>query len=227
VYHRPVTALVLERLPRTLAITTAALVLAFGLGTGLGVIQAQRQGSRLDRLLGAASLAAYSLPRFFVALLLLFVFAYRLGWVPVVPSLAGSRAQDLLLPCLALGLPSIAVVARYTRARMIDALQQGHVLAARALGLPEWQVITGYALRSALGPVLALLGLSLPAVFSGSVVVERVFGVDGMGSLFVGAIGDQDTPLVVGLFFVYALLVVLGNAAADLLVLLLDPRQRA
>ena len=236
--ERPVSELIAETLPATLVLSGAALAITLALGVFLGVLQAAWRGRAVDGVASAVSLALYSLPGFWVAILLVLVFAH---WWPVLPAsqaadpLAGYRSGwaqltdrlwHLLLPAVALGLANAAVVARHLRASLLDQLGQDFVRAARARGLDERRVLLRHALPNALAPILTLVGISLPFLFSGSVVIERVFSWPGMGSLIYEAILEQDTPLVMGCFFVYALVVLAGSALADLLCAWADPRVR-
>jgi len=236
--ERPVSELIGEALPATLVLSGAALAITLSLGVLLGVVQAAWRGRAVDGAASAVSLALYSLPGFWVAILLVLVFAH---WWPVLPAAQAAdplapymsgwaqltdRLWHLLLPAAALGLANAAVVARHLRASLLDQLGHDFVRAARARGLDERRVLLRHALPNALPPILTLVGISLPFLFSGSVVIERVFAWPGMGSLIYEAILEHDTPLVMGCFFVYALVVLVGSALADLLCAWADPRVR-
>ncbi len=238
--ERPVSELVRERLPRTLLLGTTALGLGFLAGGIAGVVQAtRRSGGAADGALTVVTLVLHSVPEFWLGLMLIVLFSLHLKWLPstgmvdpvshdFMPPLA--RALDLgahlVLPALCLGSAHAAVVARYTRASMRESLRQDYVRTARAKGLPERAVVLRHALRTALIPVVTLCGLSLPALFSGAVVTETIFAWPGMGQLIVAAAINQDVPVLVGVFFVVALLVATGGLLADLAYARLDPRVR-
>lgn len=237
--ERPVFDIIKEKLPNTLILSGVTLVVLVVVGVGLGVIQAVRQYSILDNIASVFSLFLYSMPSFWLALMLVLIFAL---WIPILPT-AGmvntamhdfmspgqqlwDRIRHLILPGVALGMASAAGVARYMRSSMLEVIRQDFVRTARAKGLPERTVILKHAARNALLPIVTILGLSLPFLFSGSVLVEYVFAWPGMGQVIVGAIFAQDTPLIIACFFVYTLLVVGGNLLADVLYSVVDPRIR-
>lgn len=242
---RPVADLFAERLPNTLLLGGAALAFAFLAGIVLGAVQAARRGTLWDAGLSVAALFFYSMPSFWLAVMLVLVFSLYAGSVwnwPVSFPASGmasighealpfwerllDRLRHLVLPTLSLGLVMAAGVARYVRAGMVEALAQDHVRAARAKGLSERRVLLGHGLRNALLPVLTLLGLHLPLLFSGAVFVEAVFAWPGIGLLVVEAIGQRDAPVVLAGAFVFALVVVAGNLLADVLYAVADPRIR-
>jgi len=236
--QRPVGEALAQALPNTLALAGSALAVDFVLGTLLGVLMGARAGRRSDRWLGAVTLVVYALPTFWLGLLLLLAFGQWLHWLPVGgvtdPVLYGAlgfggrmadRLRHLLLPALSLGLVGAAGTARFQRAAMLDALGQGFVRTARAGGLSERRVL-GHALRNALLPSITLLGLALPFLLTGSVVVETVFAWPGMGKLAADAIASRDYPVVLAATLVAAVLVVSGSLLADLLYAAADPRIR-
>jgi peptide/nickel transport system permease protein len=238
VQHRAVSTILAEALPFTLALSGSALVLMFAGGILVGLAGARRAGSAVDRALGAATLFVYSVPTFWSALLAILVFATE--WRLFPPSGVASVGVDslplldrlldgahhLVLPAVSLAAPYAAVVARHVRAGLLEALASPYVIAARAKGLPERDVLMRHALRNALLPVVTLFGLTLPLLFGGAVLVETVFAWPGMGRVLVEAIRNEDYPLVLGGVFWITLLVVLGNLLADLLSAALDPRIR-
>jgi len=233
---RPVTALIRERLPATLLLGGTALLLNFLLGVGIGVFQATRPGSKADRVLTVVSLASYATPSFWLGIVLATVFATELHWLPVAfmnepylvdaPFLerAGDTLRHLLLPALTLALVTFGATARYQRAAMAEALALPAVRTARAKGLPDWVVLWRHAWRNALGPMLALFGLWLPLLVTGSVFVEAIFAWPGLGTLAAEAIGARDYPVIMGVTILVSAAVVLGNLLADLLHRWLDPR---
>lgn len=238
--QRPVLDVLADALPNTLLLAGTALVLGFGGGILIGAVQARRQGSPLDRALGAASLFFYSMPDFWLALMLMLALAY---WLPVFP-VAGAvdpvmhdymgplarladRLRHLVLPALTLSLLVAAGVARYQRAELLRVLPEDFVRTARAKGVGERTVLMRHALRNALVPTVSLLGLYLPVLLTGAVFVERVFAWPGMGWVVLNAVSTRDYPLVVAGVVIAAAMVSLGSVVADVLHLLVDPRLRA
>jgi peptide/nickel transport system permease protein len=234
----PVTTVIAGALPNTLLLMGTALALSFVLGVALGVLQAAWRGSRFDRATRGVLLAFYSLPDFWLAAVLLFVFAVRLRLFPVGGAvdvtLAGTggwpelldRAHRLVLPVLTLTLLITASIARLQRSALLDTLPEDYVRTAAAKGLGRPAVVLRHALRNALLPVITLVGLALPALLGGAVFVERVFAYPGMGNLVVSAVGERDYFLLTACVFVGSMLVVAGSLLADLLTMLADPRQR-
>ncbi|MCU0621333.1 MAG: ABC transporter permease [Gemmatimonadales bacterium] len=237
-YGRPVTQLLAERLPATLLLGTATLLVTFGLGLWLGVVQARHRGDRIDHALTVVSLAGHAMPGFWLGLMLALLFGVTLRWLPAAgmadPALVDAslvrRTTDVLrhlvLPVATLALVSVAAVMRYQRTAMIEALAQPFVHAARARGLGEGRVVWRHAWRNALFPVLTLLGLWLPIVVVGSVFVEQVFAWPGLGSLAASAASARDYPLLMGTAVVATVAVVLGGLLTDVAHLALDPRLR-
>lgn len=237
--HRPVGDVLADAVPRTVLLAGLSLILAFGIGIVAGVIQASRRGSRLDKALSAVLLCFYSLPDFWLAIMMLLGFAY---WLPVFPAggivdpvmhdymSAGAafvdRLEHLVLPVATLTLLVAAAIARYQRTAMLDVLPMDYVQLARAKGLSERQVVWRHALRSALTPVITIFGLLLPALVGGDVFVETVFGWPGMGAVTADAIMSRDYDLLTASVVVGAVLVVIGNVLADLLHAAVDPRLR-
>ncbi|MGH7151654.1 MAG: ABC transporter permease [Planctomycetota bacterium] len=237
-YQRPVSEILGEVLPNTLLLSGAALLLAFGGGIAAGLFAARRAGALPDRLLGAGSLLLYSIPGFWLALMLLYVFGETLAILPTgglsspnaefLPPLERvlDRARHLVLPSVALACALGAAVFRFVRASLREALAQEYCRAARARGIPEALVLRRHALRNALLPVVQLFGLNVPLLFGGSVLVETVFGWPGVGRVLVEAVQGRDVPVVLGACFWMTLLVVAGNLLADLFSALADPRVR-
>lgn len=237
-HRRPVAEVLVERIPATLLLTGSALVLQFLLGTTLGVIAARRPGSWRDTLIRLGAIVVYSLPLFFLAVLAVEVIA---GLVPALPSghmrsvdHAGlaplARGADLLrhllLPALTLGLATTGAVLRFTRNSLLDTLSEDYIRTARAKGLTERRVVWLHGLKNAAIPLVQILGLSLPFLLSGSLVVEVIFSWPGMGRLTYDAVRAYDYPLVVASTALAGVLVVMGNLVADLLHGALDPRVR-
>lgn len=240
--HRPVLESLGWALPNTLLLGGVSLALIFVLGCAAGVVQAIRQYSLLDETLTAGALFIYSMPAFWLALML--VLAVSAPWMPEALRLPISgmtslgyeslgfwgrladRARHLVLPSVALGLASAAGVARYTRGSMLEVIRQDYVRTARAKGLSRARVVLRHVLRNALLPVITLFGLYLPVLFGGAVVIEVVFAWPGMGRLLYSGILARDYPLVMGATFSFGALVVVGNLLADLLYAAADPKVR-
>lgn len=242
---QPVRDVVAQILPNTLILSASALALAFLAGILIGVLQAIRQNSWLDGGLSVVSLFFYSVPVFWLALMMILVFSLMARnvwewpiWFPAsgMTSVdhafmgpweqAKDRVRHLALPAASLALVLAGGIARYVRGSMLEVIHQDYVRTARAKGLPERTVILKHALRNALIPVVTLLGLYLPFLFSGTVFVEAVFAWPGMGKLVVDAIAQRDYPVVMAGAFIFAVIVIIGNLIADLLYSVVDPRVR-
>lgn len=237
--RRPVADAIASALPNTLLLTGTALAIDFLLGVVIGVVQAARARRRLDVALTNATLFFYSLPTFWLGLVLLLLFGQWLHWFPVGgvtdPVLHDSmslglrlldRLRHLALPALTLGLVGAAGTARYQRAALLEALGEDYARTARAKGLTEPRVLVNHALRNALLPIVTLLGVALPFLLTGAVVVETVFTWPGLGKLAADAIAGRDYPLVIATTLLSSVLVVLGSLLADLLAAAADPRVR-
>lgn len=238
--REPVLDTIVATAPRTLLLMGLTLVISFALGIRLGIYEAVHVGRRRARASNAASLLIYSIPDFWLALMLLLGFAY---WIPILPAggmydpvlydymspgrQALDRIRHLALPLTTLVLIVTAFVARFQRAALLDTLPADFVRSARAKGLDERTVIGRHALRNALLPMITLAGLVFPAMLGGAVFVEKVFAWPGMGSLVVDAIQVRDYALVMALVQVGAVMVVLGNLLADIAYAWADPRVRA
>lgn len=235
----PVTSLLASRVPATLLLGGAAILLNFTLGLWLGVWQAVRRGSRVDRALTVLSLAGYATPSFWLGLVLAWLVGIQLRWLPAAgmhdPLLdpgapwterALDVAAHLVLPALTLSIVTIAGTMRYQRSALLEVLRLPYIGTARAKGLPESAVVWRHAWRNALFPVITLFGLWLPLLVTGSVFVEMVFAWPGLGSLAAGAASSRDYPLVMGASLLAAGLVVTASLLTDLAYALLDPRVR-
>lgn len=238
-YHESVADAIAQALPRTLLLAGLALLLSFLLGVVVGVVQAVRRDGWFDRISSGILLTLYSLPDFWGALMILLLFAY---WLPVFPvggivdpvmhdylgfwGAALDRLSHLVLPVITLTLLITAGISRYQRAAMLEVLPADYVRTARAKGLTERQVIWRHALRTALTPMITLLGLFIPALLGGAVFVEKVFNWPGMGLLAANAIDARDYDLVTATVIVGSVLVIAGNLVADLLQMAIDPRVR-
>jgi peptide/nickel transport system permease protein len=234
-FSRPVLDVILERLPNTLLLMGSATALAFGLGSLLGIVAGARPGSARDRLLSLSSLALYAVPGFWLGLVLTVIFSVELRWLPSsgIETIASGRtglaraadiARHLVLPVAALGFVYLALYLRMMRAGMAEVWREPFILAARARGLPRRRIVLRHVARNALFPLVTMLGLQSAAMLGGSVVIETVFSVPGMGRLAAEAVAARDTPLLLGVILVSAVLVILINLAVDLLYAALDPR---
>jgi oligopeptide transport system permease protein len=228
-----ITPLVLREATVSAEVGGSALVFTIGLGLLFGVFGAMRQNSWIDYLLTATSVVGYSMPSFVIATFLLLVFGiwlenltggsffYGIGWSGTHGSLA-----EISVPAFALGFPYASFVARLTRASMLEVIRQDYIRTARAKGLVESIVIIRHALRNALIPVITILGPLVIGIITGSVVIENIFGIPGLGKEFVTSILNRDYNITVGVFTGYAAMIGLANLAVDLLYPLLDPRIR-
>jgi peptide/nickel transport system permease protein len=245
IHGRPVAELVSSALPNTVLLTSCALGLAFLLGIAIGILQAVRQNTVVDGVLGGGSLFFYSMPSFWLALMLILVFsvwATDWAWLPALPASGMvdaathelmsplgrvlDRIEHLVLPVLSLTLVLAAGIARYVRSGMLEVIRQDYIRTARGKGLPETQVILKHALRNALIPVVTLFGLYFPFLLGGTVFVEEIFAWPGMGKLVVDSITQLDYAVVMAGAFIFSVMVVVGNLLADLCYALVDPRIR-
>lgn len=220
----PVGREILDRLPHTVVLAAGGVLLAVVVGFAVGVGSALSSHVLVDRLLTAISLVAASTPSYWLALMLMLLFSVGLGWLPAIG--VGSP-RHYLLPCLALGLQSAGAVARMTRASVLDVLTQDYLRAARAKGVSRWRVLVVHGLRNALLPVLNLVGLRVGGLLAGTVLVESVFAVPGVGRMMADAVVARDFPMVQGGVLVVAAMVVVVNGCTDVVAAALDPRVRA
>lgn len=230
---RPVTEKIIERLPATLTLTLSALGLSLLASIPLGTLAAVRPGSSWDRFCSVFALAGYSVPSFWLGLMLVALFSLRLGLLPSYgmstlgePFSIADRLRHLLLPAISLSCGGTAALARFVRSSAREALRQDYIRTARAKGLPEKVVLYRHALRNSLIPVITLLGLQLPGLFEGAVITENIFAWPGMGRLGVQAVFQRDYNLLLGINILSAALVVTGNILADVAYALVDPRVR-
>ncbi len=237
---RPVADEILDALPNTLQLSLLALLLNLGLGVTIGIVAAVKQYSTFDHVTRVAALTFYSMPSFYLGLLFLFLFAGGIfaflpasGMYDIVQydSLGHlerfwDRLKHILLPSLTLGIGGAAGISRYMRAQLLEVIRQDYIRTARAKGLSERVIIFKHALRNALMPIITLVGLSLPFLFSGAVIVENVFGWPGMGRVAVDAAFQRDYPMFLAVNLLFAMMVVIGNLLADILYAVVDPRVR-
>ncbi|MFQ6044774.1 MAG: ABC transporter permease [Gemmatimonadales bacterium] len=244
--QRPVADIIVGALPQTVLLSGLSLLLTYAAGLTIGLLQAMKRRTVWDTGLTVAGLFVYGMPAYWLAIMLVLVFSYtavRLGWPPwlQLPALgaqaldadlltpwgrAADRLRHLVLPVATLTAIGAAGAARFVRGAVLDVRELDFVRAARAKGLRDTLVEVRHVLRNALLPVITLLGLSLPALFSGTVFVEVVFAWPGMGRVIVDAVGARDYPVVMATTAIFALLVVVGNLLADLLYAVADPRLR-
>jgi peptide/nickel transport system permease protein len=244
--QRPVSSVIVDALPHTLLLTSLSLVATYVGGIILGLIQAVKQRSVLDTSITTASLFVIGMPSYWLAVMLVLIFSYaaaRFGWpgwlqLPALgvasldaPFLSpagrvADRVRHLILPLTTLSLLGMAGTARYVRAAILDVRGREFVRTATAKGLPRLTVLLRHVLRNSLLPIVTLLGLSLPMLFSGTVFVEVIFGWPGMGRVMVDAVGSRDYPVVMATTAIFGALVILGNGISDFLYTVVDPRLR-
>ncbi len=227
----PVTTMIEQRVEPTLSLMVLTLVLSVAVAVPLGVVAAWKQGSLLDRLIMLGAVLGFSVPVFVVGYLLAYVFALRLGWLPVQGFVPISRGfwpffRTLILPAVALGGIYIALIARITRASMLEVLSQDYIRTAKAKGLGQGSVLFLHALKNAAVPIVTVIGLGVALLIGGAVVTETVFAIPGLGRLTVDAILRRDYPVIQGVVLLFSLVYVLVNLAVDLLYTVFDPRIR-
>lgn len=238
--YRPVTRSILDAMPYTILLSFSAIAVSLLIAIPVGIYSALRRNGLVDRFFGVFSTAAYAMPTFWLSLLLVILFSskFREWGLPSLPTsgVVANRGPDagslhdrflhIILPLTALTLPSIAAWSRYIRSSMLDEMQQDFVRTARAKGLRSVAVVYGHALRNALLPLITLVGLTLPDIFAGSLIVEQVFAYQGMGRLVTDALFNKDYTVIMGTTLMYAVLIILGNLIADIALAVADPRIR-
>jgi peptide/nickel transport system permease protein len=221
---RPVTEAIAEQLPSTIQLTFTAMIIASILGIGMGILAAINRNTWFDTFTMTVAISGVSIPHFWLGLLLILLFSVRLGWLPAVaPS---DDPIGLILPAITLAAGEAAVITRLVRVSMLDVMDKGYLLAARAKGVRERRVIMHHALRNALIPVITVIGLQVGFLLAGSIVVESIFARQGLGRLAITAINNRDLPLIQGVVLVTASIYVLVNTLTDVLYVILDPRIR-
>lgn len=218
-----VTELIMTGFPVSLRLGGLAMLLAVVVGVSAGSVAALRQNSRTDHAVMSVSMTGISIPNFVMAPLLILLFAVYLGWLPA-GGLGNGSPANLVLPVISLALPQIAYISRLTRGSMVEVLRSNFVRTARAKGLPERVVILRHALKPALLPVVSYLGPATAGIITGSVVIEQIFGVPGLGRYFVQGALNRDYTLVMGVVVFFGVLIVVFNLIVDLVYALLDPR---
>ena len=219
--RRPVLDEIMTVFPNTVKLATAAIIIAVILGTFLGIVSAVKQNSLLDNAVMVLALIGTSAPIFWIGILMIILFSVNLGWLP--PSGFGSFKQ-LIMPALALGMQSTAVVARMTRSSMLEVIRQDFVKTARAKGQKESVVIMKHVFRNALIPVITVVGLQFGTLLGGAMLTEVVFSIPGVGRLMIEAIKQRDFPIVQGSVLFVAACFSLVNLAVDLLYAVVDPK---
>jgi peptide/nickel transport system permease protein len=231
----PVFDLILQRLPTTLSIVGTAYIIGIFIAFPLGIVSAVKRYSLLDYLITTFSLLGFSLPTFVTGLLLIIVFSVQLNWLPSyytstleIKDFGSFLAQvkQSILPVTVLTLYQSATLTRFVRSSVSEEISQEYVKTARAKGLSNFTVLKNHIVRNALIPVVTLIALDIPSIFTGALVTEQVFRVPGIGSLLIDSISRSDTPVVMAIAFIYAILIVIFNLIADLTYGFLDPRVR-
>ncbi|RRD21644.1 ABC transporter permease [Brucellaceae bacterium VT-16-1752] len=216
-----VASLIWSRLPASLLLMAGAIFSELAIGLTMGVIAATRRGSRTDNALMIFSFVGVSAPQFVIGILMLYVFAVKLGWFPIG---GYGTFMHLVLPSLTLGLLGAGWYSRMMRSSLLDVLRQDYIRTARAKGLARWKILLRHAMPNAILPIIAMIGIDIGLFMSGIVVVESVFGWPGIGQLAWQAIQRVDIPIIMGVTIVSAFAIVIGNLIADLITPLIDPR---
>ena len=229
--NMPVTTMIAQRFEPTLSLMVITLCLTIVIAVPLGVLAAWKAGTWIDRAIMAFAVFGFSVPVFVIAYLLAFLFALQLQWLPVQGYTPLSQGlwpwlENLILPAIALGCVYIALIARTTRAAMLEVLQQDYVRTARAKGIGQRGILFVHALKNASVPIVTVIGIGIALLIGGAVVTESVFAIPGLGRLTVDAILRRDYPLIQGLVLLFSFVYVLVNLMIDLLYTLLDPRIR-
>lgn len=227
--HRPVTTAIFERLEPTLVLTTFGTLIAIVIGIPIGILSAARHNTAVDQASSVVSLLGLSIPNFLLGLLLVLVFAVWLGWLPVAGYVSlerglGKALPYLIMPAFSLGFVQSALITRITRSSMLDVLREQYITVGRAKGLPERVVIYKHALRNAIIRTLTVVGITFAVLIGGSVVIETVFNIPGLGRLIISSVGRRDYPMVQGIALFMALTYMLVNLLVDILYAYVDPR---
>ena len=218
---KAVADIIADGFPKSLILGSSSLVLALLIGVSLGVTAALRQNRPADYAATAVAVLGVCIPTFVTAPLLVLLFASKLGWLPTA---GWGGVRNLIMPVVVLALPQIAIVSRLTRAGMIEVLRSNYIRTARAKGLSEWRIVTRHAIRGAILPLVSYLGPATAGLITGSLVVEQIFNLPGLGKYFVISALQRDYTVVMGVVILYAALILFLNLVADLLYAALDPR---
>ena len=219
---QPVIEVIFQRLPNTIKLACAAMLIAIIIGLPIGFFAAYKKGTIWDTTVMIVAIAGISMPHFWLGLILLFFFAVQLGWLPV----SGSGYMNLVLPALTLGLSNAAIFARLTRSSMIEVMQQDFVQTALAKGLPKGFVLRRHVLRAGLVPLITMMGLQFAFMMGGAIVVENIFSWNGVGRMAVEAIFQRDYPIIQGFILTFAVVVVIVSIFLDTIYAFIDPRIR-
>lgn len=231
----PVSDLIFQRMPQTLWVVGLAYLLGVLIAIPVGVLSAYRQYSWFDQLGTFVSMVGFSVPTFFTGLLAIIIFSVQLGWLPSIydttlvvkdwPSFV-QQVRQMIMPVAVLALFNASQLSRFMRASMLDNMHQDYTRTARSKGLRERAVVLGHVLRNSLIPVVTLIALGIPGIFTGAIITEQIFRVNGLGDLLIRGIYNSDIPMVQTITFMFAVLIVLFNILADVAYGLLDPRIR-
>jgi peptide/nickel transport system permease protein len=231
----PVTDLIFQRLPQTMQVVGMAYLIAVLIALPIGIISAVKQYSLFDQLATFFAFVGFSVPSFFTGLVLMLVFAINLGWFPIVYSSTlkvtdwdsfWQQIRQMVLPVSVLVVQQTAALTRFMRSSMLDNLNLDYVRTAKAKGLTDRLVVLRHVLTNSLIPVVTLIALGIPTIFAGAIITENLFRVNGIGQLLITSINNSDTPVVMALTFIFAVLTVIFNLIADVLYGVLDPRVR-
>ena len=231
----PVVDLIVERMPQTLWVVGMSYIVGIIIALPIGVISAYKQYSVFDQIGTFISMVGFSVPTFFTGLLMIVIFSVTLGWLPSIYDTTHQvtdlpsfwfQVKQMIMPVMVLALYNASQISRFMRASMLDNLSQDYVRTARAKGLKERIVVLIHVLRNSLIPVVTVLALGIPQIFSGAIITEQIFRVNGLGQLLIIAIQGADIPTVQTLTFIFAVLIVFFNLIADILYGILDPRIR-
>jgi peptide/nickel transport system permease protein len=231
----PVSGLIVERLPQTLWVLGLANLIALAVAIPIGVLSAVKRYSIFDHTATTIAFLGFSVPSFFTGLILILIFSVQLRWLPLIydstlevtdPATLWAQIKQTAMPVVVISFFLGATMMRYVRAEMLENIPQDYVRTARAKGLDERRVVSRHVLRNSLIPVITLVALSVPHIFTGAVITEQIFSVPGIGHLLILSIQNADTPVVMAITFIFAVLVVLFNLVADVLYAVADPRVR-
>jgi peptide/nickel transport system permease protein len=231
----PVIDLIMQRMPQTLTVVGTAYLVAVLIAVPIGIISAVRQYSIFDQVATTASFIGFSVPSFFTGLVLILVFAINLGWFPLIYNTSlrvtdwdsfTRQLQQMALPVAVLAVQQSADLTRFMRSSMLDNLPLDYVRTARAKGLADQAVVLRHVVTNSLIPVITLVALGIPSIFGGAIITENLFRVNGIGALLITSINNSDTPVVMAITFIFAVLTVVFNLIADVLYGILDPRVR-
>ncbi|ADO44071.1 ABC transporter permease [Ketogulonicigenium vulgare] len=239
--RRPVTTIILERLPATVELAVCAMLIAVVLGLVLGVVAALWRGSAIDLGVMLIAQLGISMPVFWLGIMLVYYFSVTLGWLPAIsrgpalvpalgqavtgdPAPLGTALRHLLLPALSLGVGQAAIIARLVRASVLEVIREDFVRTARAKGLSRPRVMVVHVLSNAMLPIISVIGLRFGVLLAGAVLTEQIFGWPGLGQLAISAVSQRDLPLILGLLLTFGLMFAVVNLIVDLLYGLVDPR---